>query len=161
MGTGLCFFHSRTMASLNSIGVRKWRDILQATRGLRYSHSFLPTESRPIYVPPPLLERFYLALVSARLSMVLVLFWRCLSSPGVMSLALRILRFWKHQSSNTWWKISSPYPSSMIIPDTMNLSRSTIALGVQESLKDLVFPYEGWHVLSVFLFNTNLHATQK
>ena len=63
---------------LNSMGVRKYKDHLQATRRFGRSHSCLSHWPGPIFVSPPLKGELYLALVSARLGMTLVPFWGCL-----------------------------------------------------------------------------------
>ena len=50
-----------------------------------------PIESETISIPPPLWGGFYLASISSRLGMILVPFWECLSSHGVMNQKLRLL----------------------------------------------------------------------
>ena len=57
-------------------------------------------------------------------------------------------------------KISYLHPISRSRPDVENLSRSTIPLDAQDRWRIQVF-YEDPHVLSVFLHNNRLHATQE
>ena len=71
-----------------------------------------------------------------------------------------ILRFWKHQSCRTWRKCI------LSTSNLQKLSRHRESKWIHNptwcagSLKDSVIAYAGSHVLSVFLFNTSLHATQ-
>ena len=113
------------------MSVRKCRGHLQATRDLRYSHSSLPIEHGAISVPPPLLKRFYLALVSYRLGMILVPFWGCLSSHGVMTLVLLLLGLINTNPAGPGEIVFYPHPSTRSCPDTENPIESSIPLDAQ------------------------------
>ena len=114
---------------------------------------FIPPLFGPSYFSPTsLIGRFYLALVSARLYMILVLLRGFLSSHSVMNRAIRLLGLIHTSPAGPCEKASYPHPTPRSSPDVENLSSSTIPLGVQV-LWMFRNTNEGLHVLSVFLLN--------
>ena len=125
------FIHGVWPIQIN--GSEEWRSRLQATLGFGYSHSFL-TMHRPFSVSSPLLGGFNLALVSSRLGMTLDPFWRCLSSPSVMT---RLIRQLGRKKLILKYLVKSIllYPTFRSDPDSGNLSWSTMPLSAQAHWK--------------------------
>ena len=116
------------MSLFNSIGVRKCKGHLQATRGLGYYYSSLLTGLRPISASPPLQEGFYLALVSARLG---ILFFEDTYRHLVSWLRRFDSSSWKILVLQDLMKIFFLHLISRFGPDAGNPSLFTIPLAVQ------------------------------
>ena len=97
-----------------------------------HSHSSLSTWTTPISVPLPLKGGYYLAYILARLGMTFYSL-RCLSSPGVISLELQILRFCKTQVYNTWWKYIF-FSSHLQIESRYIVHKKWIQIGISPHL---------------------------
>ena len=151
MGTCYPFVHSRDYNQFNSMRVRNCWSHLQAT--LRFGvFPFIP-----ISVSSPLKWGFYLVFISTRLGITFDPVG-CLLS-GVMTQAIRLLWLKNINPERSGEKVFYPHPISRSGPDTGNPSmffNPTLCAG---SLKSLGIPYEGSHVLKVFLINTKLYVT--
>ena len=84
--------------------------------------------------------------------------WGYLSHPGVISLAFRILWFWK---TLVLYHLEKMYPLHTIPPGVVQTQRIQIfhdIIWCVVSLEDSVISYKGSYVLSVFLIDTRLHV---
>ena len=103
------------MASPNSMEVRKCRSHQQAP--WIWSIPIHPSSilSGSISVPPPLYGGFYLTLVSARLGMTLVPFWRCQSPSGAMLWTILLIMLKKSVRQDLMKRYLIPIPPPTFI----------------------------------------------
>ena len=132
---GTCYpsIHSRTMNSLNSMGMRKCRGDLQTTLSLGIPNNSSPLEQvyfHSIFIIGKILPNSH----SVRVGMTFnKLDW--LSSTCVINRKPRILYFSKTPVMQVLVKMYSLHPISRSSLETENPNRNTIPLDMQGSIK--------------------------
>ena len=84
----------------------------------------------------------------------------CLSLHGVMTQVLWLQGVNITAPARIDENVSTPHLTSRSRPEASQSKLVHNRAWFQDSLKDSLVSYEGLHVLSMFLFNTNLHVTQ-
>ena len=137
----ISFISFRTMYQPNSMWMRKCRDHLQATQGLRYFHSSQLHWDRAYFSPTSFIKRILLIFrVSQAWPFIL---WGYLSSYGVITQAILLLELKNTSVARPGKKVSYPNPASRNYSDIWNLSgpQSNLVRRLEDRFRSLLWGF--------------------
>ena len=144
------------MSPPNSMEEKKCSDNLQATRGLDIS--IHPYPLKPGLSPSHLLYKEDFTQLSSHLCMTYDPLG-CISPHGVMNQTLRIFRSWKTLIIQHLVKMNPLHNLPPGVVRKQGIQGGPQSHLVRKARWWIIVLYEGSHVLSMLLFNTNLHVT--